>query len=1150
MSVAIDSVKSYINQFIQNFDYTDAIFLAERLYAEIKNDESIYLLARTYYLSGDINKSYWLLRNSSIEHVPSAKLLLAKCCFDTDKLHEAEAILVGNCSSINTLGLDDFINDHGDQGAFALQLLAKVCEKSDRHQKASECYRKSLKLNPFLWSSFEALCRLGERVDTSVFCSSAIKSNRSISEHNQSQSCLTPYTEPIKDIPSENQVIENTINISSNLPIKERSQQRLSQAPATIMKLTDSILNVGSTNISGVITSTPIGLLSEQLQDNDKYTPPTIKPPDYIPTLRNPPLAPKRQNTRMIQQYGFDDTMTPTSTATILHRHEIASTSISDTRKTTSTRKENKSIRSTTKRNTRVTKTRPPCTDMSITPVPSSESPNKMTTRSQVRSSNTNLNCSIDTEIINKRERQRKSQSNQRTPELVENIINVFKLLGQGLQHLSQFECRQAIELFETISLKHLHTPWVLSHLANCYYHLHDYQKSAFIYRELRTKFPYHVDGLEYYSTVLWHLKDDIALATLAHELTETDRKHPASWCASGNCLSLNHEYDKAIQAFKRAIQLAPESDYAYTLLGNEYSLVDELERAMACFRKAIQLNSRSYKAWNGVAMVYLKQEKFQSAEFHFTKATNIFRTNPDLICHLAVAQHKCNRSEGALALLNDALKIDSKNALCKFHKAGLLLHLERYHEALTELEQLRQIAPKESLVYYLLSKVHRHLKNFHYSYMYMSWCMDLDPKGANNQLKENADKLYSKDEDLLLGMEDLASSVTEDDQSQMQSQSSLQDIQPMDSILSCISGVVVQFKLRQVPRFYTPLNDKIYLASSYNQWSPNDKQFEFDSATNTLIVDFKNTANVEFKLTRGSWSTAETWLDGTMRANRKIALSNSPQSIDISVEQWSDTFGRVHTASNQVYILDTNFSMWNYFPRTRRIWIYLPRSYSTDLNRRYPVVYAHDGQNLFDVSTSFSGEWGIDESLDTLSQELIVIGIDNGGSERINELTPFSNTNYGGGQADNYLNFIVEKLRPYINSHFRTKPERENTAILGSSLGGLCSFYAAVRHEDIFGLIGVFSPSFWFTNDIYTYVQNHRFKNSPPRLYFVGGQLESSTMISDIQRMVNLLKNTTKEYRDDKNQLTMIVAADGQHQEWFWKREFPNSIKWLFPLS
>ena len=241
---------------------------------------------------------------------------------------------------------------------------------------------------------------------------------------------------------------------------------------------------------------------------------------------------------------------------------------------------------------------------------------------------------------------------------------------------------------------------------------------------------------------------------------------------------------------------------------------------------------------------------------------------------------------------------------------------------------------------------------------------------------------------------------------------------------------------------------------------------------------------------------------------------------------------------------------MSNHLPRARRIWIYLPRSYSTDLNRRYPVIYAHDAQNLFDASTSFSGEWGIDESLDNLSQELIVVGIDNGGSERMNELTPFANTNYGGGQANSYLAFIVEKLRPYINSHFRTKPERENTAILGSSLGGLCSFYAAIRHEDIFGLIGVFSPSFWFTNDIYTYVEKHSFSNSPPRFYFVGGTLESSTMISDMQRMINLLKNTTNEYKQNPNKLKLIVASDGQHQEWFWRREFPNSIKWLFPSS
>jgi predicted alpha/beta superfamily hydrolase len=238
---------------------------------------------------------------------------------------------------------------------------------------------------------------------------------------------------------------------------------------------------------------------------------------------------------------------------------------------------------------------------------------------------------------------------------------------------------------------------------------------------------------------------------------------------------------------------------------------------------------------------------------------------------------------------------------------------------------------------------------------------------------------------------------------------------------------------------------------------------------------------------------------------------------------------------------------MWTYLPRSRRIWIYLPRNYHTDSSRSYPVVYAHDGQNLFDSSTSYSGEWGIDEILDQLSKNLIVVGIDNGGAERFNELSPFANANYGGGQADAYLDFVVKKLRPYINSRFRTKPDRANTAILGSSLGGLCSFYASLRHPDIFGQIGVFSPAFWFTNDIYAYANRSQLGSNIPRLYFVAGQLESSTMVSDMQMMIDLMKRKVTSY-EHTDQLQSLVAADGQHQEWFWRREFPQVINWLFP--
>ncbi|CAF0757012.1 unnamed protein product [Didymodactylos carnosus] len=577
MSVPIDPVKLYINQFIQNFDYVDAIFLAERLYAEVKNEESTYLLARTYYLSGDVNKSYWLLRNSSIEHISTAKLLLAKCCFDIEKIHEAEAVLVGSWSSIDQLSLDDFVNEHGEQASFALQLLGKVCEKSDRVLKAGECYRRSLKLNPFLWSSFQALCNLGERVDTSIFCSSALKLPSRTVPDIQPNVCTSPCIESPKDQINENQIIEQT-NVNNN--IKQTQQQ--------IVKLADNLLNVGTTINVGLITSTPIDRIADSDQDLiDKFTPPTIMTPTWVPSLRNPPLAPKRTNNRVGQQFEYDESSTSTSTTALVatitshHRREATSATINDTRKTTSTRKaqrrvgatqqtsvlgtygnvisqtntqtrttpttsittrtqtplssdaikENtKSVRTLPKRNQRPKSTRVPCSEMGLTTPTSFESPTKMTTRSQVRHSNTN-NTSIngEIEITNKKDKLRKIQlTHHRTSEIVENILNVLKLLGEGLQHLSLYECRQAVDIFESITIKHLDTPYVLSNLALSLYHLHDYQKASLIYRQLRTKFPYHIDGLEYYSTVLWQLKDDVALATLAHELTETHRKHPA----------------------------------------------------------------------------------------------------------------------------------------------------------------------------------------------------------------------------------------------------------------------------------------------------------------------------------------------------------------------------------------------------------------------------------------------------------------------------------------------------------------------------------------------------------------------------------------------------------------------------------------------
>ena len=151
----------------------------------------------------------------------------------------------------------------------------------------------------------------------------------------------------------------------------------------------------------------------------------------------------------------------------------------------------------------------------------------------------------------------------------------------------------------------------------------------------------------------------------------------------------------------------------------------------------------------------------------------------------------------------------------------------------------------------------------------------------------------------------------------------------------------------------------------------------------------------------------------------------------------------------------------------TKKIWLYLPENYA-QTTKKYPVLYLHDGQNLFDASTSYAGEWRIDETLDSLKAEVIVVGIAHGNEKRIDELTPFKNEQYGGGKGTLYLDFIISQLKPYIDAHYRTKSGKYNTAIGGSSLGGLISYYAVVKYPDVFGKSLVFSPAFLINPELY----------------------------------------------------------------------------------
>lgn len=344
-----------------------------------------------------------------------------------------------------------------------------------------------------------------------------------------------------------------------------------------------------------------------------------------------------------------------------------------------------------------------------------------------------------------------------------------------------------------------------------------------------------------------------------------------------------------------------------------------------------------------------------------------------------------------------------------------------------------------------------------------------------------------------------------------------------------------------------TPASADIYAAGNFNGWDAENASYKLTPNTEGVLqlIFSPPTGTVEFKFTRGGWETVEGNANGGFLPNRTIQYNGGEQIEELSILSWEDLDGGStgnSTAADNVSSFDFYIPQLN---RDRKIWLYLPPDYATS-NKNYPVLYVHDGQNAYDLATSAFGEWEIDESLNTMFENgdegVIVVGIENGGVNRLNEYSPWVNPNYGGGEGDEYMEFIVETLKPHIDENYRTLSNRDNTGLLGSSMGGLISMYGAIEYQEIFSKAGVFSPSFWFTDECYAHVSNTG-KEADMRIYLLAGEQESASMVPDLYAMYNTLYNAGF----DNDELFIITHADGQHSEWYWRREFPAAYEWLF---
>lgn len=340
-----------------------------------------------------------------------------------------------------------------------------------------------------------------------------------------------------------------------------------------------------------------------------------------------------------------------------------------------------------------------------------------------------------------------------------------------------------------------------------------------------------------------------------------------------------------------------------------------------------------------------------------------------------------------------------------------------------------------------------------------------------------------------------------------------------------------------------------VFITGNFNSWNPKDYHFQLKqidpSGYFIEIEDQLLSDDIEYKFTKGGWENVELDQYGNITPNRKAKKSAGKTSD--SVEKWRLNWGPFKEEYYPVAeVISENF----YIPqldRYRKVWALLPYDYHTT-DKRYPVLYLQDAQNLFNEGSGF-GNWEIDKKLSILAEygrgDLIIIAIEHGSEERIKEYIFDNDHVANGSEGKKYIRFIADTLKPYVDENYRTKKDRDNTGIGGSSLGALISIYSGFLYPEVYSKLLIFSPSLWVEPNNNFPMMNFRvpFKT---KIYLYGGGQEGSKMVKRIHIFEEYLKRWEEKKLFDFEFKTNI-NPEGTHNEFYWSQEFPRAIEWLF---
>lgn len=352
------------------------------------------------------------------------------------------------------------------------------------------------------------------------------------------------------------------------------------------------------------------------------------------------------------------------------------------------------------------------------------------------------------------------------------------------------------------------------------------------------------------------------------------------------------------------------------------------------------------------------------------------------------------------------------------------------------------------------------------------------------------------------------------------------------------------QVTFRVLPKVM-PDSSAVFLAGDHPRlglWRPDSIALEGQpDGSWSRTFAFHAGVRLEYKITRGSWQTEAVNAGGVVPPNSVLEVTNDTTVI-IEVAGWKDLQETVEGQITGTVVYHRAMTGEGLRPRDVIVW--LPPGYANAPQQRYPVLYLHDGQNVFDPRTSFLGvDWRADEVADSLiaagaMTEIIMVAVNNTADRR----EEYSASEKGRA----YARFLIEKLKPFIDATYRTLPEARNTAVMGSSMGGLISFLLAWNHPEVFGQAACLSPAFTPPHDsAVRLVEKDDGPNKRIRLYLDnGGVALDSVLQTGCENMLRALQN--KGFRIGEN-LYWFHDRQAEHSERAWARRVWRPLLFMF---